>query len=171
MRTSTRCAMASGKRETAKGFTALPSTAISWPCNAPRSTHRLVAAAALINRNRTTPPLSTATISGSSNVRSLARMASNAISELIAMPAIFITGIFDLTIFMCIAWTPPPPCNSARTSAGSRNVKSCSITTCSCSSKTGLAVSYTISGAANNCCSCNPKCECIQCVPTRLLAN
>ncbi len=28
-----------------------------------------------------------------------------------------------------------------------------------------VPVSRTISGAASSCCSCNPTCECIQCVP------
>ena len=61
------------------------------------------------------------------------------------------------------AEAPARPCRPASISSGSRKVKSCSMTTTSCSSRAMSSAVRIINGAESSRCTCpRPKCECIQ---------
>ncbi len=113
---SSRCATAIGKRRAVTGATRKPSTAISSPSSAPRSTWKALIAELLMTRSSTRPPGSTLTTSGSRSVRSLARNASyftSFKSGLAAMPPMAMPGIGAIA--------PPPwpmPFISAAAGAG-----------------------------------------------------
>ena len=126
-------------------------------------TKKLVALAMLITRSRTAAPGATRITSGSESGRRLARNASYWTSvrsaPFVAIPPLPFVAPPD--IFMPPADFFPGARRAARMSAGSRVVKSLSITTTSCSSGAGWG-SRMMSGAVIIGCSCRPKCECIQ---------
>jgi hypothetical protein len=148
----------------ARGATSSPSTATIRALSVPVLTKKLVPLAMLMTRSRMAPPGETRTTSGSVSGRRLARRASYWTS-LRSAPfiAIFVPPDADdpsRPIFMpAMEGAFRLPLSSARMAAGSRVVKSLSMTTASGSAGDE---SRMIRGAVIIGCSWSPKCECIQ---------